>query len=266
MTTLAADTPRNYQVGDHGHVGIIANDIVYEGAAVGDNASGYGRPLVAADNFLGFAVEKCDNTTSGPLVKAGAAGDLNIHMKVRGIVQLSVSGAAITDLGRPVYASDDATFTFTAGANSFIGYVKQFVSSGVVLVEFDATKMHARQPIDVSFTAAAQSGNGITIAVQLKYPSGQNVAERHGMLFYISDNANGDTQAAPANGTDITIAGGTDGLWVETLSNQAGWGISEADGDIDIALTKVSTGAETVYLVAILPDGRVRASSAITFT
>jgi len=58
MATLAVDTPRDYETGVeavYNHVPVIADDIIYAGAAVGDNASGYARPLQAGDPFLGFA-------------------------------------------------------------------------------------------------------------------------------------------------------------------------------------------------------------------
>lgn len=133
MTTLAADTARTYELGEKNHIGIIAADIVYEGAAVGENGSGYGRPLVAGDPFLGFAVDKVDNA-------AGLAGAKNVEVHRNGRIQLAVASLAITDIGQPVYASDDDTFVLTESTNSYIGRVTRFVSAGVGIVEFDAAK------------------------------------------------------------------------------------------------------------------------------
>lgn len=137
MATLAADTPRTYQVGDLEDYPVVAADIIYEGAAVGENASGYARPLVAGDVFLGFAQRKVDNS-------AGSAGDVNVTVKRRGSIQLAVGSLAITDNdGVAVYASDDATFTKTSTSNSLIGYVSRFVSTGVGVVDFDAALVRA---------------------------------------------------------------------------------------------------------------------------
>jgi hypothetical protein len=133
MTTLSVDTPRAYQLGDMNDLGVVASDIIYEGAAVGDNGSGYARPLVAGDPFWGFALEYVDNS-------AGSAGDKKVHVRTRGRVQLAVSSAAITDIGNAIYASDDATFTLTASTNTHIGRMVGYVSSGVAIVEFDANK------------------------------------------------------------------------------------------------------------------------------
>lgn len=133
MTTLAIDTPRDYELGDVNEYGVIASDIIYEGAAVGENGSGYARPLQAGDKFLGFAEQNVDNST-------GAVGDKTVRVKTYGKVKLDISGAAITDIGKPVFASDDNTFTLTQGSNSYIGRVFRFESSGVCLVAFDATR------------------------------------------------------------------------------------------------------------------------------
>jgi hypothetical protein len=132
MTTLAVDVPRGFSLGDLDQYPVIASDIIYEGAAVGENGSGYARPLVAADPFLGFAMEQADNS-------AGSAGDKYVRVLVRGAVTLAISGLAITANDHPaVYASDDATFTLTAGSNTKIGWVRRWVSTGVAVVEFDA--------------------------------------------------------------------------------------------------------------------------------
>jgi hypothetical protein len=138
MTTLAADAPRTYALGDYEDYPVIASDIIYQGAAVGENASGYARPLVAADPFLGFADHKVDNS-------AGAAGAANVRVLTRGVVRLAVTGAtAITANDRPpVYASDDNTFTLTATSNSLIGYVRRWLASTDCLVEFDALAVKA---------------------------------------------------------------------------------------------------------------------------
>jgi hypothetical protein len=132
MTTLAANTPRDYELGEHNDLPVIASDIIYEGAATGIvDASGHARPLNAADRFGGFAVAKADNS-------AGAAAAINVKTVKSGEIQLSVTGALITDVGQPIYATDDDTFVFSPVGGVFIGFVKRFVSSGIVVVDFNA--------------------------------------------------------------------------------------------------------------------------------
>lgn len=132
MTTLAANTPRAFETGSRNEIPVIASDIIYEGAAVGVvTSTGHARPLAATDRFAGFAEAKADNS-------AGAAAAINVRTVESGKIQLSVTGAVITDVGQPVYATDDAAFTFNPVAAVFVGFVHRFVSSGVVIVAFDA--------------------------------------------------------------------------------------------------------------------------------
>jgi hypothetical protein len=133
MTTLAANTLREYALGPIEEYPVVATDIIYAGAAVGENDSGYAQPLVAGKPFLGFAEAQADNS-------AGSAGDVSVRVRTTGRVVLPVAGAtAVTANDRPlVYASDDDTFTLTAGSNTAIGRVSRWVSSGYAVVEFDA--------------------------------------------------------------------------------------------------------------------------------
>jgi len=132
MTTLAADKRRALVLGDVNEFPVIAADIIYEGAAVGTViASGHARPLTSVDEFVGFAEQKVDNS-------AGAAAAKNVRVVTKGTVKLSISGAVITDVGLPVYATDDDTFVFLPTGGVFVGFARRFYSSGIMEVEFDA--------------------------------------------------------------------------------------------------------------------------------
>jgi len=131
MTTLAVDKPRVEELGAQNDIPVIASDIIYEGAAVGVvKASGHARPLAAGDKFAGFAISQCDNSL-------GAAAAKNVKVLSKGKMKLAVTGAVITDLGMPVYASDDDTFSFIP-TGVFVGFVSRFISAGVVIVDVDA--------------------------------------------------------------------------------------------------------------------------------
>jgi hypothetical protein len=140
LTTLAADKTRIFH-----HAGtpireeypVIAADIIYRNAAVGENGSGYSRPLVAGDPFQGFAIAKADNAN-------GSAGAVNVSVEQKGFVTLPIAAIGIAANDRPaVYASDDDTFTLTPTNNSLIGYVSRWVSTGIAVVEFDAALSRA---------------------------------------------------------------------------------------------------------------------------
>ena len=140
MATLAADSPRIYEFNENplfNHIPVIAADIIYWGAAVGDNASGLAQPLVAADPFLGFAEEKVDNS-------AGAAGAKVVKVRTKGVVKLAVVGAAsAADVGEPVYASDDNVFTLTSTSNSAIGKVHRWITGTTCMVRFEAVSVRS---------------------------------------------------------------------------------------------------------------------------
>ena len=125
---LSADAPRTYELGKINELPVAASTTIYEGAAVGDNASGYARGLVAGDPFRGIAESQADNS-------AGSAGDINVRCITDGLVYLAVTSVAITDVGANVYASADGTFLLTAGSNSLIGKVYRYVSSGYAIVK-----------------------------------------------------------------------------------------------------------------------------------
>lgn len=131
MTTLANEALRDYELGDRNEMPVIASDIIYGGAFVGDNGSGFARPLVAGDPFRGIAESRVDNS-------AGAAGAKDVRVISNGLVELAISTLAITDVGKAVYASDDNTFTLTKGTNTRIGYVHRWVSTGVGVIAFRA--------------------------------------------------------------------------------------------------------------------------------
>lgn len=136
MATLTADTPRVFEVGGDNalnEIPIIADDIVYEGAAVGESSSaGTGRPLVAGDTFLGFSTRQCDNA-------GGLASAKRIEVYGKGVARLSVTGVSSTaQVGDSVYASDDNTFNLTASANSAIGKIIRWITGAVCLVAFEA--------------------------------------------------------------------------------------------------------------------------------
>lgn len=188
MTTLAANSPRAYELGERNHLPVIASDIIYEGAATGIvTGTGHARPLTSVDRFGGFAVAKADNSL-------GAAAAINVETVERGEIQLSVSGAVITDIGQPVYATDDDTFVFSPVGGVFVGFVKRFVSSGVVVVDFDADAY--RDPwAQYSVREAITADKTLDI-------------EDNGKLFWVTVDAKIITLPVVATPVNCTIANG----------------------------------------------------------
>lgn len=137
MTTLAADKARAIELPDFNDLPVVASDIIYEGAAVGDNGTNAARPLTAGDRFVGFCVSNVDNST-------GAAGAKYVRVRTAGRVQVPITSIDSTDVGKSVYASDDDTFTLTQSTNSYIGRAVRLVATGTVIVAFNADRAGGR--------------------------------------------------------------------------------------------------------------------------
>ncbi len=130
---LSADTPRAYELGNIQEYPVAASAKIYEGAAVGKViGTGHARGLVAGDLFLGFAEAQADNS-------AGTSGaEIDVRVIDDGKIELDVANAAITDVGSWVYATADGTFSLIGDEDSRVGVISRFVSTGVVVVKFDA--------------------------------------------------------------------------------------------------------------------------------
>ncbi len=244
MTTLAADKARTWEVGSVNEFPVVASDIIYEGAAVGlADASGHARPLTAADRFAGFCEQNADNS-------AGVAAQINVRVVETGKVQLPVAGAAATDVGQPVYASDDDTFTFNPAGGVFIGFVHRFVSGGIVIVRFDAPCM--KDPWEHKTARETLTG------------AKTFDAEDCGKLFCCTDAADADALTLPAiaaglSGLTILYVGACGGAAITLDPNAAdmilGPDITAADNK-DLVLTKATARrGDFVTLIAGDADG-----------
>lgn len=223
MTTLAADKPRIFEIGDDNDIPMIGSDIIYQGAAVGIvDASGHARPLAGGDTFAGFAKERADNSQ-------GAAAAIDVSVRRRGTAKLSVSGAVITDIDQPVYATDDDTFTFNPVGASFIGFVKRFVSSGVVIVAFDTENM--RDPW------ADYSKRELLSGIKTFD------AEDCGKLFCVDANADADALTLPA------IATGLSGLTILAIGAFGTTAVTISPDAADMILGPDITGADNKDLI-----------------
>lgn len=222
MTTLAATALREFALGDLGEYAVIASDIIYQGAAVGlVDASGHARPLAAGDRFIGFAISKADNS-------AGAAAAINVSVRRRGSIKLSVSGAVITDVGQPVYATDDNAFGFTPVGGSFIGIVSRYVSSGVVIVDY-GPEIH--DPWGAYTVREALAGTKTFDA------------QDDGKLFCCTEAADADALTLPA------IADGFGGAVILYVGAFGGAAITISPNSSDMILGPDITGADDKDLI-----------------
>ena len=109
---------------------VAASKHIYKGALVGLSSGGYAQPLTAGDRFAGVAYEEMDNST-------GSAGDLNVRVYTLGDFGMTLTGATVADIGRPVFASADDTLTFVGAANSYVGVVQDRVAANEIILRID---------------------------------------------------------------------------------------------------------------------------------
>lgn len=116
------------------NIPIAANTTVWRGAAVGDNASGLARGLVAADVFMGFAPSRGENNP-------GAASAAEARVIEEGVAILAVTGVtSAADRGEAVYATADDGFTLTSTNNTLIGKVRRWIVSTSCEVHFKSAQ------------------------------------------------------------------------------------------------------------------------------
>lgn len=112
---------------------VAASVHVYKGGFVGLNTTGYARPLSAGDRLLGLAYDEKDNSS-------GADGDVSVRVFTFGDFEHTLSGAAVTDVGRPVFASDDTTLTFVADGNTYVGTVRDRPEANKIILRLDSDR------------------------------------------------------------------------------------------------------------------------------
>lgn len=134
MTQLSADTARTFELGDLNDLPVKASSAIYQGSAIG-LTGGYARQLSAGDQFGGFAEEG--------VVSQASDGAAYVTVRTKGRIQLTISSVAVTDIGKPVFASDGNAFTLTQSTNSHIGRVVRYVTTDTAIVAFDATRAGA---------------------------------------------------------------------------------------------------------------------------
>ncbi len=222
MTTLAKDTPRDYELGERNEFAVIASDIIYEGAAVGlVIASGHARPLTSVDKFGGFAEKQADNS-------AGAAAAINVRTIKSGKVKLAITGAVITDINQPVYAQDDNAFSFIKTSGVFVGFMRRFVASGYGIVEFNAGVLI--DPHD-GLLAETLSANKTLDALDT------------GKVFFVDTDAFTITLPAVAKMAFRIVNGAAFGVAIITIAPNANDGIQAADLATDDNKALINTKA-----------------------
>lgn len=222
-----------------------ADTYYYPGAMVGLTTAGYITKFDDSASMLFFGVVR-DKEGKTKIPAGASAGDYDIPAQQPQRFQLAVSGVAITDIRKKVYASDDQTGVLTNGGTygNFVGHVVDVVSSGIALVEpcYDGIAAHARY--GVSRTMAATGAQTITQFDLNKTIFVPNTAALTLTLPAVADTQAGDRLTFVKTTTDaaaITL----DGNASETIDGATT--LATVDAQFD-TVEIVSTGSAWVVL------------------
>lgn len=115
-----------------------------------------------------------------------------------------------------------------------------------------------------TIVVGTEGSNTINVSLQFIGLDQANISERIAFDWYLSGDADGDGQLATAPNGGVAI--GTDGFILEawtTTTDTVGKGLTTSTGAIDFDITDTTT--PTMYLIVILPSGKIIPSGAITF-
>jgi hypothetical protein len=238
---LGADADDRIDVIMVGIAEVKTGGIIARGELVTSDASGYGVKLTStmlqggACNSIGIAL------------KAAASGDI---IPILVSPQLVSQFDAVTASAAEINVLDGIAGGLTAAELSIL--------DGVTATAAELNTLDGG-PQAATIVVGVEGSHAINVAIQLKDANGADIAVRGAVRAYLSDDANGDSIIATAHDGHVVI--GTDGVCVHLVTDKMFELVSEADGDIDITITEA--GAKNSYLIVILPNGKLVASTII---
>ena len=129
MSALTKDRDTERRAGELKVIPVKTATKIFAGSNVCTDSSGWAVPAAdtAGFKYQGVAEEYVDNT--------GANGAKSVRVR-RGIFEFVTSGAAISDVGKMVFATDDQTVAINGTTNAvYVGRIYQFVSATSVYVD-----------------------------------------------------------------------------------------------------------------------------------
>lgn len=156
--------------------------------------TGYVRPgaNTAGYRFLGFTEKGAAQTATQ------SDGTTKVEVRTEGVISLIGTGLAVTDIGRPVWLTDDQTISLTATNVGPIGKIVRFVSSTEALVDIGKAGHGPGQFLTWAIGTGAFASGSTTLEIAV------------GISSAISGFVTNMDVSAPAlvMGTDLTITSG----------------------------------------------------------
>lgn len=189
------------------------------------------------------------NDQGAPLLPAGTAGDAALALRIQQPqrFELAISGVAVTDIGKKVYASDDQTGVLTNGGtySNFVGHLVDVVASGIGLVEPAYDGIAANFRYGVARTMAATGNQALT-----KYDLGKTILVPNTAALTLDLPAMADTQAGDRVRIVKSHASDTNAITINTPGSETIDGsatLATLDAPYDVA-ELVSTGSNWIVV------------------
>lgn len=243
----------------------------YVGTFVFWNTSGYldDDTDSGANRFAGVVLDEVDNST-------GSDGDLDVEFYREGVFYLPITGAAITDVGKEVFASDNYTITLTDSASAVpIGVVAEYVSATLIGVRIYGA------PHQVSLEGNVVAFTGATGANEIRIPDnladGLSVEGTHGdFMVFVTTNAAEKIRIVEATDfeDDVTLKGaidlifsGTTGQSEVVVQTNLADALSVKDSAGDLIVVCTTTGAQSITITPLLSGAKIQTTAtAVTAT
>ena len=132
--------------------GVLAGQYIYRGSLVGLTPSGYLKVFEPGDRFVGVAYEECDASSDT------TDGTSTCEVYTDGDFEFTLSGAAVTDVGKPAFATADDTLALTGHPDAFVGYIVNYLSSNTV--RFRLKAFGEKPPNGVGSHEFVETGGG----------------------------------------------------------------------------------------------------------
>lgn len=205
---------------------------LFKGAMAVTDATGYALPgaNTAGMFFQGIVQKQADNS-------GGASGAIPVIVERSDRFVMTMAGAAITDIGKDVYISDDTTLTLTVGNGIYVGKIVGL--TGANLVEVQPVYSKAAIAAAIADPAAMAGITGASMAG----PTGSDPGALVGPTF-TSHSWNGSTDPSQAEGDEIVADLGTYKTAIDGNNTAIDANI------VDIAAAKTAIDANVVDIAA----------------
>lgn len=219
----------------------------YTGAMIGLNVSGYLDKFDDAGSFIfaGLARGREGNPVMAAATQGDVGHDLDLHLPR--YFEIALASVALTDIGKPVYASDDQTAVLDASTRTYanlIGHIVDRISATIALVEGNYAGVFGHQKLGASLFLAATGTITLAKWDLFKTIFIQNTAAQTINLPAVASCPAGSRLTFVKISSDA-FAATLDGSGAETIDGAATLATLDADND---CATLVSTGSEWVVL------------------